>query len=104
MMPKEIYYAANNFQVKGWLWWRRVIFPGIFPYYVTGAITAAGGAWNLTIVAELVSWGKHKFTAFGVGSYITHYTNVGDFHRIALGIGMMCVFVLLFNWIVWRPL
>lgn len=103
-MPKEIYYVANNFQVKGWLWWRRVIFPGIFPYYVTGAITAAGGAWNLTIVAELVSWGKHKFTAFGVGSYITHFTNVGDFHRIALGIGMMCFFVLLFNWIVWRPL
>ncbi len=103
-MPKEIYYAAQNFNVKGWLWWRRVIFPGIFPYYVTGAITAAGGAWNLTIIAELVHWGKHTFSAFGVGSYITYYTNVGDFHRIALGIGVMIFFVLLFNWCVWRPL
>lgn len=103
-MPKEIFYAAKNFNVKGWLWWRRVVFPGIFPYYVTGAITAAGGAWNLTIVAELVQWGKHTYAAFGVGAYITHYTNVGDFHRIALGIGMLCIFVLLFNWLVWRPL
>lgn len=103
-MPKEIYYAAQNFNVKGWLWWKRVVFPGIFPFYVTGAITAAGGAWNLTIVAELVQWGKHTFSAFGIGSYITHYTNVGDFHRIALGIGMMCIFVLLLNWLVWRPL
>ena len=103
-MPKEIYYAAQNFDVKGWLWWKRVIFPGIFPYYVTGAITAAGGAWNLTIIAELVTWGKHTFTAFGVGSYITKYTNAGDFHRVTLGIGMMCVFVLLFNWLIWRPL
>ena len=103
-MPKEIDYAAQNFDVKGWLWWRRVIFPGIFPYYVTGAITAAGGAWNLTILAELVRWGSHKFTAFGVGSYITHYTNIGDFHRITLGIAMMCIFVLLFNWLIWRPL
>lgn len=104
MLPKEIYYAAQNFNVKGWLWWRRVIFPGIFPYYVTGAITAAGGAWNLTIVAELVSWGKHTFSAFGIGSYITHYTDSGDFHRVALGIGMMSIFVLLFNWLLWRPL
>ncbi len=103
-MPKEIYFAAKNFNVKGWLWWKRVILPGIFPYYVTGAITAAGGAWNLTIVAELVSWGKHTFAAFGVGSYITEYTNSGDFHRVALGIGLMCVFVLLFNWLIWRPL
>lgn len=103
-MPKEIYYAAQNFNVKGWLWWKRVIFPGIFPYYVTGAITAAGGAWNLTIIAELVSWGKHTFSAFGIGAYIKHYTNVGDFHRITLGIGMMCIFVIVFNWLVWRPL
>jgi NitT/TauT family transport system permease protein len=103
-MPKEIYYAARNFDVKGWLWWKRVVIPGIFPYYVTGAITAAGGAWNLTIVAELLHWGSHTLSAFGIGAYITHYTNIGDFHRIALGIGMMCLFVLLFNWLVWRPL
>jgi NitT/TauT family transport system permease protein len=103
-LPKEIYYAAQNFNVKGWLWWKRVVLPGIFPYYITGAITASGGAWNLTIVTEFVSWGQHTFMAYGLGSYITEYTNSGDFHRVALGIGIMCIFVLLFNWILWRPL
>ena len=103
-LPKEIYYAAQNFNVKGWLWWKRVVLPGIFPYYITGAITASGGAWNLTIVTEFVSWGQHTFMAYGLGSYITKYTNSGDFHRVALGIGIMCIFVLLFNWILWRPL
>jgi NitT/TauT family transport system permease protein len=103
-LPKDIHYASNNFGVKGWLWWKRIILPGIFPYYLTGAITAAGGAWNLTIVAELVTWGSHRFQAFGLGAYITQYTISGDFHRVALGIGMMCLLVLLFNWLIWRPL
>ena len=102
--PKEILYAAKIFNVKGWLWWRQVILPGIFPYYITGAITAAGGAWNLTIIAELISWGTHTYKAFGVGAYITEYTNSGDFHRVALGIGIMCCFVIAFNWILWRPM
>jgi NitT/TauT family transport system permease protein len=103
-LPKEIYNAAQNFGVHGWLWWRRIILPGIFPYYITGAITAAGGAWNLTIVTEFVGWGTHVFKAYGLGSYITEYTNDGDFHRVALGIGVMCIFVLVFNWLLWRPL
>ena len=103
-IPKDIYYAANNFGVSGWLWWKRVIFPGIFPYYLTGAITAAGGAWNLTIVAELVTWGSHTIETFGLGAYITQYTTSGDFQRIALGIGVMCILVLICNWLIWRPL
>jgi NitT/TauT family transport system permease protein len=103
-IPKDIYYAANNFGVHGWLWWKRVIFPGIFPYYLTGAITAAGGAWNLTIVAELVTWGSHTIETFGLGAYITQYTTSGDFQRIALGIGVMCILVLICNWLIWRPL
>ena len=103
-LPKEILYAAKIFNVKGWLWWRKVILPGIFPYYITGAITAAGGAWNLTIIAELISWGSHTYKAFGIGAYITEYTNTGDFHRVALGIGIMCCFVIAFNWILWRPM
>ncbi len=56
-MPNELRDAADNFELQGWLWWRKVILPGIFPYYVTGAITASGGAWNASIVAEVVSWG-----------------------------------------------
>ena len=58
--PSDLKEAAQSFHVKGWRWWRNVILPGIFPYYVTGAITAAGGSWNASIVAEAASWGDTK--------------------------------------------
>ena len=57
-MPTELRYAAQNFGVRGWLWWRKVALPGVLPYYVTGAITASGGSWNAAIVAEVASWGN----------------------------------------------
>jgi NitT/TauT family transport system permease protein len=103
-IPKDLYQAADNLNVRGWQWWRRLALPGIFPYFITGAITAAGGAWNASIVAEYVSWGNTTLRATGLGEYIAAYTATGDFHRIALGTGMMCLFVLIFNRIVWRPL
>ena len=57
-IPAELRYAAANFGVSGWLWWRKVALPAVLPYYVTGAITASGGSWNAAIVAELASWGN----------------------------------------------
>jgi NitT/TauT family transport system permease protein len=104
VIPRELYLAASNFGVKGWLWWRRVAIPGIFPFYITGAITAAGGAWNASIVAEGVSWGSTSLKATGLGEYIQASTMAGDFPRIALGTMMMCIYVLLFNHLIWRPL
>ena len=59
--------------------WRRVILPAIFPAYVTGGITAAGGAWNASIVAELVSWHHHTLHAFGLGNYIATASIQGKF-------------------------
>ncbi len=103
-LPKDLYHAANNFNVRGWLWWRRFVLPGIFPFYITGAITAAGGAWNASIVAEVVHWGHTTLRATGLGAYISEYTRLGDFHRIALGVGVMCLFVIALNRILWRPL
>ena len=103
-LPKDLYLATQNFGVKGWLWWKKFILPGIFPFYVTGAITAAGGAWNASIVAEVVNWGTHTLHATGLGAYISEYTTTGDFPRIALGIGVMCIYVLLFNRLIWQPL
>lgn len=103
-IPRDLYLAANNFEVKGWLWWKRLALPGIFPYYVTGAITAAGGAWNASIVAEWVSWGHTTLKATGLGEYIQSATQRGDFPQIALGTTMMCLFVLAFNHVLWRPL
>jgi NitT/TauT family transport system permease protein len=103
-IPTELRYAAQNFGLTGWLKWRRYLLPAIFPSFVTGAITASGGSWNASIVAEYVSWGDTTLKAQGLGSYIAEMTAVGDFPRIALGIGVMCVFVMGFNHFVWRRL
>jgi NitT/TauT family transport system permease protein len=97
-------YAAANFRVTGWLWWRKVALPAILPFYVTGAITASGGSWNAAIVAELATWGDTEVQARGLGSYIAEATTAGDFHRIVLGIGIMSLFVVVINRLFWRPL
>lgn len=104
LIPRDLSLAADNFGVKGWQWWRRLALPAIFPFYITGAITAAGGAWNASIVAERVSWGNTTLKATGLGEYIQASTLSGDFHKIALGTAMMCLYVLLFNHVLWRPL
>lgn len=103
-IPNELRLAADNLGLKGWLKWKRVYLPAVFPAYVTGAITASGGSWNASIVAEYVTWGKTTLVADGLGSYIKQMTDAGDFHRIALGIGVMCVFVMLLNRFFWRKL
>jgi NitT/TauT family transport system permease protein len=102
--PSDFREAAANFHIRGWQWWRAVILPGIFPYFVTGAITAAGGAWNASIVAEVVSWGSLKVTAQGLGAYIAKTTAAGDYPKIVLGILVMSLTVTLFNRLLWRPL
>lgn len=104
VLPKEMSLVMDNFQVGGWLWWRRLMIPAVFPYYLTGAITAAGGAWNASVVAEYLTWGKIKIIATGLGGYINNYSVAGDFPRVILGTVMMSVFVLLINYLVWRPL
>lgn len=103
-IPKDLLQVADNFRLHGWLRWTRVILPAIFPYYITGALTAAGGAWNASIVAEVASWGKISLTAIGLGSYISECTAKGDFPHIILGVGVMCILVLFFNRLLWRPL
>ncbi|HLZ97807.1 MAG TPA: ABC transporter permease subunit [Steroidobacteraceae bacterium] len=103
-IPAEMRYVAANFQVAGWLWWRKVALPAVLPFYVTGAITASGGSWNAAIVAELASWGDTQVRARGLGAYIAEATTAGDFHRIVLGIGTMSLFVVVINRLFWRPL
>jgi NitT/TauT family transport system permease protein len=102
--PNDYREAAANFHIRGWQWWRQVMLPGIFPYYITGAITASGGAWNASIVAEFVQWGSTQVTAHGLGAYIAQTTTAGDFPKIILGIAVMSLFVTLFNRLLWRPL
>jgi NitT/TauT family transport system permease protein len=102
--PTDLREAAGSFHLKGWRWWVKIILPGIFPYYVTGAITASGGSWNASIVAEVASWGDTHLTAVGLGAYIATATEAGDFPRVVLGIAVMCILVTLFNRLLWRRL
>jgi NitT/TauT family transport system permease protein len=102
--PNDLRDVSRNFKVKGWLWWRRVMLPAVFPYYLTGAIAASGGAWNASIVAEVVQWGDKSYTATGLGAYIAAMTQRGDFAHVVLGIGAMSLIVVLFNQCVWHPL
>lgn len=103
-IPKDLQLAVKNFGLSPFLKWKRLILPAIFPYYVTGAMTAAAGCWNVSIVTEVLSWGNEKLVATGLGSYITEHTMAGDFQRIALGIAVMCAYVVLINHLVWQRL
>lgn len=103
-LPKDLHLMTQNFGLRGVIWWRRLALPCIFPYFITGAITAAGGAWNASIVAEVVSWGNTTLEATGLGAYIARYSMLGDFPRIALGTTVMCLWVLCLNRFLWQPL
>jgi NitT/TauT family transport system permease protein len=103
-VPNDYQLVAGNLGVRNWLWWRRLALPGIFPAFVTGAVTASGGSWNASIVSEIVKWGDTTLTAHGIGAYIAIETEKGDFPRLALGITVLCLFVLVFNRLLWRRL
>jgi NitT/TauT family transport system permease protein len=103
-LPTDLRYAGENLRIRGWLWWKKVALPAVFPFYLTGAITASGGSWNASIVAEVASWGHERLEATGLGAYIADATDAGDFRRIVLGIAIMAVMVVLLNRFFWRPL
>ncbi len=81
--------------------WTRLDIPFAFPYLVTGLVTAAGGAWNATIVAESIKVKGHVFTAFGLGSTIFSASE-GDFPLLCASILTMAIFVVLINRLFWR--
>jgi NitT/TauT family transport system permease protein len=102
--PTDLREVATMYRLRPMQWWRRVMLPGIFPYYITGALTASGGSWNASIVAEVASWGDTKLEAAGLGAYIARATDDGDYHRVVLGVAVMSIYVILFNQALWRPL
>ncbi|HEY2507267.1 MAG TPA: ABC transporter permease subunit [Streptosporangiaceae bacterium] len=101
-VPSDLKEAMDNLGVRGTDRWRRLILPGIFPAYVTGAITAAGGAWNATIVAEIVEYNHHRLVASGLGSFIAQ--NTGHFPELFAGLLVMACYVTGLNALVWRRL
>jgi NitT/TauT family transport system permease protein len=103
-IPTELREMAGDFGLKNWLLWRKLIIPGIFGSWVTGAITAGGGAWNASIVSEVVTWGNTTLTAAGLGAYIADATTKGEWPKITLGVAVMSLFVVGLNRTVWRRL
>lgn len=103
-VPTDLRDVAALYRLRRWQWWRQVIVPAILPYYVTGALTAAGGSWNASIVAEVASWGDTHLRAEGLGAYIAEATAAGDFPRVVLGIAVMSAMVITCNRLLWRPL
>ncbi len=103
-IPTDLREMAASLGLTTWQRWRTLIIPSIFSAWVTGALTAAGGAWNASIIAEIVAWGDMTLEAFGLGAYITEATVVGDWPRIVLGVGMMVVYVVAMNRLLWRKL
>jgi NitT/TauT family transport system permease protein len=103
-IPSDLREMADDLGLRGWNRWRRLVLPGIFSSWVTGGITASGGAWNASIVSEVVSWGTTTLTASGLGAYIAEATGKGDWPRITLGVGAMSLYVVGVNRLVWRQL
>ena len=103
-IPTDLREAARNLGLSGWRLWKHLLLPGIIPSLITGLITASGGTWNASIVAEVVSWGSTTITATGLGSYIAQWTEKGDYPHIVLGIAVMSLYVVFFNRFFWRRL
>lgn len=103
-IPNDLREAGANLRLPRALRWRKLILPTIFPSYVTGGITAAGGAWNASIVAEIVSYGGTTLTATGLGAYIADATSAGDAGRILIGVTVMSLYVVGLNRLFWRRL
>lgn len=103
-IPNDLREAAASLRLPWRLRWKTLILPAIFSSWVTGGITAAGGAWNASIVAEVVTYGSVTLTAYGLGAYISEATATGDMSRVLLGVAMMSVFVVGINRIFWHPL
>jgi NitT/TauT family transport system permease protein len=103
-IPTDLRELMDQFRVPWKQRWRELILPGVFPYFVTGGITAAGGAWNASIVAEIATYGKHHLAATGLGAYIAQATTKGDFAKVLTGVIVMSFYVVVVNRLVWRRL
>lgn len=103
-IPTELTEIADSFHLKGWQKWTKILLPAIFPFYITGMISATGAAWNASIVSEVVSFGSNTISATGIGAYIVVNTNDGDLARVALGVIIMIFYVVTINKILWDPL
>jgi NitT/TauT family transport system permease protein len=103
-IPNDIISCAEVLHLSGWNRWVKFLLPAILPGLVTGWITAAGGAWNATIVSEIVPIGKTTYTATGLGAYITNASNANDFSKLTAAVIVMAVIVVTINRLLWKRL
>ncbi|MGO9012273.1 MAG: ABC transporter permease [Bryobacteraceae bacterium] len=103
-IPTELREAASVFRFTRWQRWRTLILPGIFPYLVTGLVTASGGAWNASIVAEYFHFQGKVMTTLGLGAQISSATDSGNSELLLLSTMVMAMLVVCVNRAVWRPL
>lgn len=103
-IPDDLREMAANMHLSRWMRWKTLILPAVFSSWCTGGITAAGGAWNASIVSEVVSYRSHTLTTQGIGSYITCATATGDMTRVLIGVAVMGVLVVAINRLFWEPL
>ncbi|WP_298817069.1 ABC transporter permease [Chloroflexus sp.] len=103
-IPQDLRFTSELLQLRGWERWRILILPGLFPYLITGLITASGGAWNASIVAEYVVFNQQTYQTFGIGAQIAAATAAGDFAGLFAATLAMIAAVVTINRLVWRRL
>jgi NitT/TauT family transport system permease protein len=103
-IPSDLKEASSILKLTRWQTWKTLILPAVFPFLITGCITASGGAWNASIVSEIVSWKTNTLQASGLGAYIAQETTKGNWAEIIWGIIVMCLLVVIINRLLWRRL
>ncbi len=103
-IPTDLKEACSVFGITGWERWRKLILPGIFPYLITGLVTASGGAWNASIIAEYFHFKGQIFSTIGLGAVISQASDSGNFHLLIASTILMAAVVVTVNRLVWRRL
>lgn len=103
-IPQDLRFTSDLLQLHGWRRWRTLILPGLFPYLITGLITASGGAWNASVVAEYVVFNQQTYQTIGIGATIAAATDAGDFAKLFAATLTMIITVVAINRLVWRRL
>lgn len=102
--PNDFREVTRSLNIRGWILWKRILLPASAQGIALGAITAYGSAWNSSVVAEMIQYGDNVFLAEGIGSYIAIKSVSGEFHHLTFGLMMMCLFIVIFNRLFWKPI